>query len=359
MLIIFCAIALVIFGCLQLVKKNSQEKTPEMKEPVISQADQEIIYNLMSRLNSNVINYEASYKRGHEYHYWGGHSGATDNIEETIISIKVINGQIINCTIRFNNSNPYFPVEYTYYNSETKLCERVIENDYSSCRLSETPIAPKMGGYVEGCKVNSDGGRHLCICNGNEKSISINENIEPKMPCKEPIMTAGFELWDEFNIIYYPETNQSLCYFVTKSEDNRFAFECQNKNIKLIPVLTYGQLKNLKNTVCRYAKYNHLCGCTFNFTINEICDENIPVNFDATAKSDILNYLRNIKITEKITEITEKDYEIGHCYSFLYNGLEHSFCFDEQNLITFAKWGKDSGQEGTINVDFEKIEKIQ
>ena len=60
-----------------------------IKEPIIPQADQEMISNLMHKLNSNVLNYQGSYRKEHEFSSWAGHSGATDYDEESVIHITV------------------------------------------------------------------------------------------------------------------------------------------------------------------------------------------------------------------------------------------------------------------------------
>lgn len=358
--ILFCAIILVIFisGCTKLVEEKPIELIPTtVKEPIVSEADQNIIASLKSGLNSIVNDYEASYNKVHEVHSSAAYSaGATDYTEKSIISIKVSYGQVIDYSIRHTKDGWPFEQEdyYQVYDfSKKELCQQDVVGS-SSCAYSETPIAPKMSGSVTGCKVKSYGGKHVCLCNGEEKSISINENIQPELPCSDSIQTSGLELWDEFNIIYYPSTDQSLCYFVTKSEDPRYAFECQNKNIKLL-MSQIETDEELKNTVCRYSKYNYLCSCSFdNIKIQAVCEKETPLNFDSETKSNILSYLENIEITS----ISEEDNQYGHCYTFSHDELEHTFCFNEKDIITFAQWGGDISNERGTSVNINKIEMI-
>ena len=96
-------IILVIFisGCTQLVKEKITKNTVS----VVSQADQKIISDLMSKLKLNVPNYEASYKKSHEVDFWAGHSGATDYSEQYLIYINVIESQIDNYSMRYSPLN--------------------------------------------------------------------------------------------------------------------------------------------------------------------------------------------------------------------------------------------------------------
>lgn len=350
--IVLGIIILVIFisGYTKLVEKKLIEPAPVVKELVVSEADQKIVASLKNKFNSITNNYEVLYKKEHEVRSWSGGSGATDYIEKSKISIKVANGQVINYTIKYENGGTNYYKVYDF--SKQELCQQDVFTS-SPCIYTETPIAPDMSGSVMGCKVKSYGGKYVCICNGEEKSISISENIQPELPCTEAIQTSGLELWDEFNIIYYPLTYQSLCYFVTKSKDPRYAFECQNKNIKLIPQIETDQ--ELKNTICRYSKYNYGCSCSFDpINISAGCQKETPSNFDSETKTNILSYLESIEIIS----ISEEDNQYGHCYSFSYDELEHSFCFNEQDLLTFAQWGRDIHEEKSTSVDINKIEMI-
>jgi|GEM_PF-3534796 len=322
---------------------------------VQERVNQEILSGLMEKLNSDSLNYVGSYEKKHEVYLWGGHSGATDYVEESNYSIEVENGQITNYTIRHVKGGRSAQNYYKYYDkSSGESCQKDIVSS-SKCVFSEEPIPPQMGDILEGCEVKSYGGKHVCLCGEDEISISISENIDPEMPCTESINTEGFELWDEFNIIYYPENNQSLCYFVTKSKEPRFAFECLNEHIELIPTINNTD-EGLGNIICRYSKYNHLCDCTFDpvETFSK-CLEEVPENLDSETKKEIISYLDDINLN-LLTK--EDNTQYGTCYYVLDKNLKQTFCFDQENLIMFAQWGSNESTSRSTNININTIEKI-
>ncbi len=332
---------ILIAGCSQLIEKGKEGTPPEV--------DQEVLSRFMSSLNTYSSDHIGSYKREFEVHLWGGHSGATDYTEESEIFIEVKDGEVVDYTLthqgRGGNYREYFD------KLDGRLCKEYIMGR-SECVVSETPIPPQMIGLVEGCEVESDGGKHSCICEGNKVSISVTEDIDPILPCVESVQTQGLELWDEFNIIYYAGMDQSLCYFVTKSEKPRFAFECLNEDIKLIPT-GINTDEELENLVCRYSRYNHLCSCSFD-SIKTVpsCETTTPEDFDLMIKKEILDYLGGIEITSIIEDRED------NCYTLSRNSLEHIFCFDENNLITFAQWGSNIREDRRTNVGINKVKRI-
>jgi hypothetical protein len=324
--------------------------------PVLSQEEQEIISSLMEKLNSPVSDYSGSYYQSITTSYYGGGSGSTNYLEEKNISIEVANNQVINYTKKHYKDGwpPNGKVNYyEYYNfSREAICKQHIVSS-SGCSYSEEPIPPKMGDSKFGCRLKFDGGKKFCICGDEEISIDISEDIQPELPCTETIQTDGLELGDEFNIIYYPSTDESLCYFVTGSPEPSYAIECDNDNIKLIPDIIIPE-EELNNAVCRYARYNHLCDCTFDdVSRGTFCRGEIPSNYDLEIKEDIIEYLETIEILS----ISEDDSVNQHCFTFPSNGLEHKFCFNEQNILTFAEWGKDIREGRSRDVEINKIEK--
>lgn len=362
-ILILVIFIIFISGCIQIYEEPSEERSkekeinnsqsgqviemPEKKELNISKADQRRFSDLIEKLNYNVSNYEGSYSKEHEVHYWGGHSGATDYISNSEIFIKVRENQIVNLTIKYTKSgwpdgNQSY---YEYYDKSTgQLCRNDIVRS-AECRLSETPLPPKMQGIVKGCRVKFYGGRQVFICGDKEMSIGT------ELPCKKDIQTDGLELGDEFNIIYNQESNKTLCYFLTKNEDPCFAFECLNKNIKLIPLINTKE--TLKNVNCKYRKYNYLCRCSFDSVKIRNCREETPANFDVEIKNGIKDYLKTIELTP----ILEEDNEIGRCYSFYYDELEHIFCFDDFDLITFAQFGRNIRESKYTSVNIYKIKR--
>lgn len=336
-------LVLIIFisGCTPLIEKKNN----------VSQADQKIISGLKSRLNSNVINYDASYKRDHEVHHWGGHSGSTDYTEESNISIEVSNGQVTDYTIRHTQDSSYPDLKKDYYRyydlSQNKLCQEEVVSE-SECE----PITlnqPNLGGVLNGCKMSfSPNGRGECVCEGNSHPI---EEL-PGFACSEDKNTDNME--SEYgHAIYYPETKKSFCYYETrdKASEELWAFECNQENIELKP-LVRNNLKPLTEVRCyQYVDY---CYCKFDPVKTLVCSDDKPNNFDADTKRKIIDYLKDVTISS----ISEEDNEKGHCYSFSYDELDHNFCFDADGLITLAQWGRDLRPEGSTSVDINKIEKI-
>jgi len=357
---------LVCFGCgvtrcidpaedqVVLIEENSDMCNPH-DCTLIETVNQTSMTDLMVQLESKVNDYNASYTKTHKYDSWGGHSGATSYSEEWNISIEVSEEEVTSYIMRYIKDTSYSEDEdyYKIYNySNKELCQYNVRAS-SSCVTSETPMSPEMAGSIMGCEVRSSGGSNSCVCDGEGKSINVRGRIEPELPCIENIQTDGLELWDEFNIIYYPSTNESLCYFVTTSKsDPKYAFECTNDHIELIPNIKTEQ--DLENMICRYRKYNYGCSCSFDpINIKTGCEEETPLNFDSETKDTILKYV----VSSKIISMEEQDNEYGHCYISSYNNLEHMFCFDERDGLTFAQWGKNL-RNGYSNVDNHKVVKI-
>lgn len=342
--IIFGTIILVIFisGYTQLVREK-------------------IISNLMDQLNSDVINYSASYKKSHEIHYWGGQrSGATDYIDNSTIDITLQNNEVVNYSFRREfKGHPYGNLElqernyYEYYDkSKTGLC-REISIEKSECEFSQFS-PPKLGGKLQGCKVtrNLVTGRLIGYeeCKCGEHAIPI--EVIPGFACSEEVNTENMgPVSKNGYAFYYPETKEGFCYYTAKdlNTSEYWAFECTS-DIVLISTSKYN-ISNLEGAICK--GYGDYCDCTFNPPKKSItCSKEIPDSFDAEIKKDLIEYLNEVGIKS----ITEEDNENGHCYSFFYNKLNHYFCFNEQNLITFAQWG--IGREGSsTGVDVNKIEK--
>lgn len=94
--------------------------------------------------------------------------------------------------------------------------------------------------------------------------------------------------------------------------------------------------------------------CQKDFVSNSNCEKKIPPNIDSQIKSNILSYLENINIVS----IIEENNQYGHCYSFFHDRLKHTFCFNKQDIIIFAQWGKDIREKRSTNVDINKIKVI-
>jgi len=351
--IILGIVILIIFisGCTKLVEEKPIEPTPTIKEPIVSEADQKIVSSLMDKLNSIVNNYESSFSIEHEVHSWAGHSGSTDYTAKSEITIEVSNGEVIDYTIQHTKEG--WPVEkedyYKYYDkSQNKLCQEEIVSESSCNAISLNP--PKLGGTLTGCKISLyPDGRGKCECNGDLKPI---EDL-PGFACSEDKNTDNMEI-RYGHAIYYPETKQGFCYYETKdlSSEQLWAFECDQENIELKPLVT-NNLEPLKNIKCYRYGYSS-CTCNFDPVKTLVCSEDKPLNFDSETKSNILSYLENIEITS----ISEEDNQYGHCYTFSHDELDHTFCFNEQDIITFAKWGRDIREERSTSVDINKIEMI-
>ncbi len=334
-----------------MVEEKPTEPTPEIRKPVVSEADQRIMVSLMDQLNSVVRNYEASYTKKHEVDSWAGHSGATHYTEESEISIDVSDGQITDYTMRHTREG--WPVEkedyFKYYDkSQYKLCQEEIISESSCNAISLNP--PKLGGTLIGCKISLyPDGRGKCECNGDLQPI---EDL-PGFACSEEKNTDNMEL--KFgHSIYYPETEKGFCYYEAKDKASEqfWAFECDQENIELKPLVS-NNLEPLSNVKCY--RYGHSsCTCTFNPVKTLVCSEDKPPNFDSDIKQEIIDYLKDVTISL----ISEEDKEYGHCYTFSYDELEHTFCFNEQKMITFAQWGKDIKRERSTSVDINKIEMI-
>lgn len=351
--IILGVIILIIFisGCTKLVEEKPIEPTPTVKKPVVSEANQTIIGALKTKLNSSINTYNASYSEEHEVHSYAGHSGATDYTEKSNITIKVTNGQVTNYTIKHTKEG--WPVEkedyYKYYDkSKNKLCQEKIISESSCNTISLNP--PELGKTLTGCKISLyPDGKGKCKCNGELKPI---EDLSG-FACSEDKNTENMTI-RYGHAIYHPETKQGFCYYETNDPSSKqlWAFECNQENFELKPLVT-NNLEPLKNITCY--QYGHSsCICNFDPIKTLVCSKDKPLNFDSETKSNILNYLGNIKITS----ISEEDNQYGHCYNFSHDKLEHTFCFNEQNSITFAKWGKDIRRERSTSVNINKIEMI-
>lgn len=348
--VMFGVIIFVIFisGCAKVPDKSLAERTSNSEQPTVSGADQRIIISLMNRLNSVVNNYEASYKKVHEVSScaWGS-PGATSYEEESYISIEVSDGQITNYTLRYTKEGVRVEKEdyFMYYDkSQNKLCKEQIVSE-SNCTLI-TLIPPKLGGILTGCKYDDFKPEDLPTCSEEKNTSNM-------------ILKDGYA-------IYYPETKKGFCYYEAMDNTTKewWVFECDQKNIKLEPIIT-NNLEPLSNIKCeqhaqkytfKYTRYVETCTCTFDPVKTLVCSEDEPNNnVDSDVKQEIIDYLKYVTISS----ISEQDNEYGHCYSFIYGKLRQIFCFNEQNLITFAQWGKnitDSPEGEFVNIN--KIEMI-
>jgi len=347
---ITCILLLLLFttGCTNVIKETPNDSENTYDETVISE-EKIIIDKMMNSLNIVVETYSGSYQKENKIYGSGRHSGASSYVEKSNTSIKIIDGVITNYSMSFIKEG--FPVSQENYKknydfSKKQTCKiNIVSN--SPCTYSKVPISPEMGGVIDGCNLRFDGGKPLCLCDGEEISISVHDVNLTELPCAEPVETEGFELWNEFNIVYFQDRNESLCYFMTLSDYPAYAFECENRNIELIPEIETDD--ELKNMVCKYSKANYVCSCSFD-TVNAVaeCKEETPINYDFQEKTAILRYLESASISS----ISELDSNIfGHCYSFSYKDNTHTFCFNEQNLLTSAIYGinETSSTGRTVN----------
>ena len=104
---------------------------------------------------------------------------------------------------------------------------------------------------------------------------------------------------------------------------------------------------------------------TYDFSKQELCEQKIdadinctysepPSNFDSEIKNEIKNYLENIQIPS----ISKENNQYEYCYNFSYHKLEHTFCFNKQDMITLAQWGSNITESRSTSIDINKVELI-
>jgi len=339
---IILMIFLVIFVVLS-IKLIWEERSFSQEEKAIN--------SLKAKLSSVVNNYNASYFKEHEVHFWAGHSGATDYTSKSKISIKVSNGQVIEYSIKYSREG--WPVKsedyYEYYDkSQNRLCREKIVSKSGCDPIPLNP--PKLGGILRGCRLSLyPDGKGKCICDGELKPIEDYLGFA----CSEEKNTENMEI-RYGHAIYYPETKRGFCYYEVRdlNSGQLWAFECDQENIELKPSIT-NNLEPLSNIKCYRYGYTS-CVCTFNPVKILTCYEGEPSNFDFEVKSRILHYLEQVAITS----ISEENNTYGKCYTFFYDNLKHIFCFNEQNLITLAQWGKNITKENSRRVNIYKVKMI-
>ncbi len=319
--------------------------------PAAEEVVSEQVAGLMDRLNSTVGNYKASYKIEHEVHAWFGHSGATDYIEHSIVEISVLKNEVASYSFSNAVEGSLSPLElqeknyYRYYDAPQKsLCTRKFIQT-AKCEFGHS-MPPKLGGKLTGCKATIfPDGRGKCICNGEPIPI------EQGFACSEEVNTENMRLEDYGNSVYYPENGSGVCYYIAVELETgeQWAFECENR-----PVLSPIGLANFSGVKCESPGLDCFCDINPPQDILSCLQEN-PENFDSETKSSILNHLESIEIAS----ISEEDNGYGRCYAFSHDGLEHTFCFNEQNRLTFAQWGRNITKDRITDVDINKIIMVQ
>jgi len=298
---------------------------------------------LMQKLESNISDYRGAYRQEEDY---GGDAGetwywATSEMNITVAGNRPIAYSAAHTENQMSGRTGY---DEEYDPVKNGVCRNVVVNS-SGCEYSEAPVAPAMNGSVRGCDMVSHGWDHACVCDGVEAPITTNASGNPRLPCTRSISADGLPSPLEFEIVYYGETGDSLCYFITDGVDPAYALECLNDNITLVPdVQTNAALKNL---VCRYDVLKQVYGggpaCECDFDPVQIQDCRNATSIDSDVKAQFIGILSGTTTSA----ITETDNETGHCYAFMYRyptaagyqDLEHVVCFDSSNLITFASWG--------------------
>lgn len=349
-------LVVLVSGCTQLTEKESVETIPEKEEPISSQADQILISDLMDRLDNKVMDYEGSYKRERDFHSGSRHSGTTCYTEESNITIEVDNGKILNYTRVYavEGWTPRKKADFSYYDrSQDRFCHEQIVRKSEYDRISSS--LPKLGGTLIGCKFGKGKIRNTkigsCVCEYGDV-VSIEYLLG--FPCTEEKNTENMKLISR-HVVYYPERGKGFCYYAAKDNATGefWAFECNQEDVELKPLVN--NLENLSNVKCYITGVNNQCTCEFDPVNALFCSGYKPDDSDAGIKQKIIKHLTNATISS----ISEEDKEHGHCYNFSYHAVEHSICFNEKNLITFAQWReKRSGESGHYRYDTNKFVKI-
>ena len=350
---LFICCVLSTCGCVQPAKENSQP----------NQKNQEAISELITRINSSAPNYDISYKKTQDIMYYSPYSaGGADEIITSGVSLGVRDGAVANYTMGYSASwGGYGSENYSeYYNaSQNETCTEQIVSG-SDCNV--IPISQTLGGNLTGCKDDlSPDGYGKCICNNFSMPISD----LPGFACSENINTDNMTeryIW----AFYYPEANKSFCYIEAKDNaDQLWAIEC-NQNIILAPLITNNtepltDVKCFEDVGNQPGEPTGFCSCTF-YPVNTLsCTSGTPANDYQSEKQNMTEYLQYISDNDSqdMSTVSEENNGYGHCYLFFYSNLMNTFCFDEQNLVTFAQWGSNVSGTGFANIDINTIERSQ
>lgn len=338
-----------------------------------STEEQRILSELIDTLNHSSDNYRTRWYINREYHSWSGDSGATDIYEERIVFMEIKNNTIFDYREYINKSG--WPIDelptYCYFSNEEILCEKELTT--SKCNEKVIELEPeawlKPGKILWGCRLIYPGSTPMCKCQNGNKLLKYQIN---GFPCMQEFKRE-YNMRIVYSNVYsytnhYIAHNASSCFFEVEDKEKNewWAIPCYNKlpNVVYTPDIP-NDMTPLKNVECHAVIFyygsnipvNKICSCSFDPIVIRYKTNITPQSYDLLLKAEIVQLLNIFRYTPK--DVSKKSDAIyGSCYYFYDKGLNQTFCFDNQSLITYAQFGWNYTKSQSTSIDIYTIRKI-